>query len=151
MFAWQAAFRCRRGLHSARGGRATGRTAIRNSTSWCKGFRENDTPLDVLVIDMDWHLSHEQLVGDGRARSVGRGYGWTGYTWNKFLFPDPDDFLKKVHDEGLKATLNLHPAAGIEPWEAAYPAMARAMGVDPATKKYIPFDPVDKRWADKLL
>ena len=26
-----------------------------------KGFHENDTPLDVFVIDMDWHLNREQL------------------------------------------------------------------------------------------
>ena len=35
MCAWRGGFRCRRGLRSARGGRATGRTATRNSTSWC--------------------------------------------------------------------------------------------------------------------
>jgi alpha-glucosidase len=63
------------------------------------------------------------------------------------LFPDPDAFLKNLHDEGLKTTLNLHPASGIQPWEQAYPAMARAMGIDPATKKYVPFDPTNKKWA----
>ncbi len=26
-----------------------------------RGFHENDVPLDVFVIDMDWHLSYEQL------------------------------------------------------------------------------------------
>ncbi len=67
------------------------------------------------------------------------------------LFPDPDAFLKNLHDEGLKATLNLHPASGIQPWEQAYPAMARAMGIDPATKKYVPFDPTDKKWATTNL
>ena len=29
--------------------------------------------------------------------------------------------------------------------------MARAMGIDPATKKYIPFDPTDKKWATNYL
>ena len=77
--------------------------------------------------------------------------GWTGYTWNKVLFPDPDAFLKKLHEDGLKTTLNLHPASGIQPWEQAYPAMARAMGIDPATKKYVPFDPTDKKWATNYL
>ncbi|HZP04087.1 MAG TPA: TIM-barrel domain-containing protein [Terracidiphilus sp.] len=112
-----------------------------------RGFRENDTPLDVLVIDMDWHTNDLQLKAMGAADQSGERLGWTGYSWNKLLFPDPQDFLAKVHSEGLKATLNLHPASGIQPWEAAYPAMARAMGIDPATKKYVPFDPTDKRWA----
>ena len=31
----------------------------------------------------------------------------------------------------------MHPASGVQPWEEAYPAMARAMGIDPATEKYV--------------
>jgi alpha-glucosidase len=118
-----------------------------------RGFRENDTPLDVLVIDMDWHLSHEQLLamGEGERDQSGEMLGWTGYTWNKDLFPDPGAFLKNIHEEGLKTTMNLHPASGIQPWEQAYPAMARAMGIDPATKKYIPFDITDKKYATNYL
>jgi alpha-glucosidase len=112
-----------------------------------RGFRENDTPLDVLVIDMDWHISDDQLKAMGEKDQSGERLGWTGYSWNKLLFPDPGDFLDGIHQEGLKTTLNLHPASGIQPWEHAYPAMARAMGIDPATKKYVPFDPTDKHWA----
>ena len=82
-----------------------------------RGFHENDVPLDVLVIDMDWHISREQLQAMGEKDQSGHGLGWSGYTWNKTLFPDPDDFLKKIHEEGLKTTLNLHPASGIQPWE----------------------------------
>ena len=81
------------------------------------------------------------MLAMGEKDQSGQALGWTGYTWNKLLFPDPDAFLKKIcMSEGLKTTLNLHPASGIQPWEAAYPAMARAMGIDPATKKYVPFD-----------
>jgi len=112
-----------------------------------KSFHENDVPLDVLVIDMGWHINESQLKAIGEKDQSGNNLGWSGYTWNKTLFPDPDDFLAKLHAEGLKATLNLHPASGIEPWEKAYPAMARAMGVDPATKKFLPFDPTNKLWA----
>jgi hypothetical protein len=116
-----------------------------------RNFRENDTPLDVLVIDMDWHISDEQLRAMGEKDQSGGLLGWTGYTWNNVLFPDPDAFLKKLHEDGLKTTMNLHPASGIQPWEQAYPAMARAMGIDPATKKYIPFNPTDKKWATNYL
>ena len=112
-----------------------------------RGFQENSTPLDVLVIDMDWHINLEQLKAMGETDRSGYGLGWTGYTWNKVLFPDPGAFLKNLHDEGLKVTLNLHPASGIQPWDQAYAAMTQAMGIDPATKKYVPFDPTDKKWA----
>ena len=116
-----------------------------------RGFRENDTPLDVLVIDMDWHINDEQLNAMGETDQSGERLGWTGYTWNKLLFPDPDDFLKKIHEEGLKATLNMHPASGVQPWEQAYPAMAKAMGIDPATRKYVPFDITDKKYATNYM
>jgi alpha-glucosidase len=116
-----------------------------------RGFRENDTPLDVFVIDMDWHMSREQLEAAGETDQSGQSLGWSGYTWNKLLFPDPDQFLARLHAEGLKTTLNLHPASGVQPWEAAYPAMARAMGIDPATRKYVPFDITDKKFATNYM
>jgi alpha-glucosidase (family GH31 glycosyl hydrolase) len=110
-----------------------------------RGFHENDTPLDVFVIDMDWH----PIFGGKFAEldQSGHSKGWTGYSWNKLLFPDPDKFLAKLHADGLKTSLNLHPASGIQPWEDGYPAMARAMGIDPATQKYVPFDITDKKFA----
>jgi alpha-glucosidase len=116
-----------------------------------RDFRLNSAPLDTLVIDMGWHISQQQLKAMGETDQSEQDLGWTGYTWNNVLFPDPGAFLKKLHEDGLKTTLNLHPASGIQPWEQAYPAMARAMGIDPATKKYVPFDPTDKRWATNYL
>jgi len=116
-----------------------------------KGFHENDTPFDVFVIDMGWHISREQLEAIGEKDQSGEGLGWTGYTWNKTLFPDPGDFLARLHAEGLKTTLNLHPASGVQPWEQAYPTMAKAMGIDPASKKYVPFDITDKKFATNYM
>ena len=115
------------------------------------GFHQDNVPLDVLVIDMGWHISREQLEATGQVDQSNHNLGWSGYTWNPVLFPDPDDFLKKIHAEGLKTTLNLHPASGVQPWEKEYPAMARAMGIDPATRKYIPFDITDKKFAANYM
>jgi alpha-glucosidase (family GH31 glycosyl hydrolase) len=113
-----------------------------------RGFHENDVPLDVFVIDMDWHINNEQLTAMGeKDQSENHSLGWTGYTWNKLLFPDPDQFLDKLHADHLKTSLNLHPASGIQPWEAQYPAMAKAMGIDPSTRQYVPFDITDKKSA----
>jgi len=116
-----------------------------------RGFHENDTPLDVFVIDMDWHINEEQLMAIGEKDQSGQRLGWTGYTWNKLLFPDPAQFLVRLHADGLKTSLNMHPASGVQPWEEAYPAMAKAMGIDPATKKYIPFDITDKKYATNYM
>src|SRR3954469_687800 len=116
-----------------------------------RGFRENDVPLDVLVIDMDWHLTFRQNWFTQEMDQSGHRLGWSGYTWNKLLFPDPDAFLKNIRAQGLKATLNLHPASGVQPWEDAYAEMATRMGIDPATKKYVAFDITDKKFAANYM
>src|SRR5215472_12652532 len=116
-----------------------------------RGFRENDVPLDVLVIDMDWHLTFHQNWFTKEMDQSGHRLGWSGYTWNKLLFPDPDAFLKKIRSEGLKTTLNLHPASGVQPWEDAYAEMAKQMGIDPTTKKYVPFDITNKKFATNYM
>jgi alpha-glucosidase (family GH31 glycosyl hydrolase) len=114
-------------------------------------FHTHETPLDVLVIDMDWHPTFNEVAGNNKLDASGHRLGWTGYSWNKLLFPDPDQFLASVHQQGLKATVNLHPAGGIQPWEDSYPEMARSVGIDPATKQYLPFDIADRNFAANYM
>jgi alpha-glucosidase (family GH31 glycosyl hydrolase) len=114
-------------------------------------FETHDVPLDVLVIDMDWHKTFNLRWSKQVKDQAGQQLGWTGYTWDRNYFPDPAGFLKWCEERGLKTPLNLHPASGVQPHEEKYPEMARAMGVDPATKKYIPFDIVDKKFATNFL
>jgi alpha-glucosidase len=114
-------------------------------------FRSHEVPLDVLVIDMDWHPTFGALWWNQKNDPSGHGLGWTGYSWNKLLFPDPTSFLADIHSKGLKVTLNMHPASGVQPWEDHYPEMARAMGIDPATKQYVPFDITDKKFATNYM
>ncbi len=94
-------------------------------------FREHDVPLDVLVVDMDWHLD-----------------GWTGYTWNPKYFPDPEGFLAWTAEQGLHVPLNLHPADGVGRHERAFAEMARALDLDPETTDRIPFDSTDRRFVE---
>ena len=68
------------------------------------------------------------------------GSGWTGYTWNKKLFPEPEKLLATLHAQGKHVTLNVHPAAGIRPSEVQYPEVAKAVGIDPASKQPVLFD-----------
>jgi alpha-glucosidase len=94
-------------------------------------FDRMDLPLDVMVIDMDWHLQ-----------------GWTGYTWDPDYFPDPTALLRGLRRRGITVTLNLHPADGVGRHEAAFPAMCRDLGLDPRTIDRIPFDATDPRFMD---
>jgi alpha-glucosidase (family GH31 glycosyl hydrolase)/putative sterol carrier protein len=80
-------------------------------------FRAHEVPLSTCIIDMDWHITDT-----GNAAS-----GWTGYTWNRELFPDPPAFIAALHRRGLKTALNLHPADGVWPHEAQYEAMAERL------------------------
>jgi alpha-glucosidase (family GH31 glycosyl hydrolase) len=101
-------------------------------------FKQREIPLSVCVIDMDWHLTH----------TGNRCSGWTGYTWNRELFPDPAAFLKSLKDQNLKATLNVHPAEGVHPHEEQYPEMAARLGVDPASQEPVLFDIPDPTFAN---
>jgi len=114
-------------------------------------FEAHDVPLDVLVVDMDWHDTFESRWWRPKKDQAGEPLGWTGHTWNKTYFPDPQAFLDWTRTQGLKVTLNLHPASGIQPHEAQYPAVARAMGMDPASQKYVPFDIVERKFAQAYM
>jgi len=117
-----------------------------------KKFNQYNIPLDVLVIDMDWHLT--QVVSKGnksKEDEFGQSIGWTGYTWNKGLFPDPDQFLHWIKENNLKTTLNLHPASGIAPYEEKYSEFAKAMQFDTLGHKNIPFEAADKKFMSNLF
>ncbi|MFZ0821824.1 MAG: TIM-barrel domain-containing protein [Candidatus Acidiferrales bacterium] len=114
-------------------------------------FHDHNVPLDVLVIDMDWHPTFSIRWWENKKDDSGHTLGWTGYSWNNLYFPDPPEFLRWAHSEGLRVTLNLHPASGVQPFEQAYPEMARAMGIDPTTKQYVPFDIANKKFATNYM
>ena len=98
-----------------------------------------DIPLDVLVVDMDWHYT-----------DPGRG-GWTGWTWNRSIFPNPEKFMSQMKEKGLKITLNLHPAEGFDHWEKCYPALAESLGKDPAGKDRIQWINSDKEFMTNMF
>ena len=100
-------------------------------------FEKEEIPFSVSVIDMDWHM----VDIDPKY-----GSGWTGYTWNKELFPDPKEFMTWLHDHGLKVTLNVHPAGGVQAHEEKYKEMAEAMGRDWEKEEPVNFDVTDQKF-----
>lgn len=102
-------------------------------------FRKEGLPFSVGVLDMDWHLVDDERV---------IGSPWTGYSWNKKLFPKPEKFLKELHDRGLKVTVNDHPALGIRSFEDQYEDVAKALGKNSADGDPISFDITNKKFAD---
>ena len=83
-------------------------------------MRERGIPMDVMIVDMDWHYTYQDMQKRLGPDDFGQRRGWTGYSWNRDLFPDPEGFLHDVHALGYRTALNLHPASGIRPWEECY-------------------------------
>ena len=105
-------------------------------------FRAERVPLSVAVVDMGWHWVDID---------PSHGSGWTGYSWNTDLFPDPPAFLAALHARGLATSLNVHPAEGVHAHVTAYPALARRLGLDPAAGLPVTFDPTDPAFVEAYL
>ncbi|ETN39116.1 uncharacterized protein HMPREF1541_05338 [Cyphellophora europaea CBS 101466] len=102
-------------------------------------FAARNIPLSVAVIDMDWHYTYDERVPHA---------GWTGYTWDHSIFPDPAGFGKEIHKRKLKMSLNDHPHSGVHHHEESYEAMAKVLGHDTSEKNPILFDPTSKKFMD---
>jgi len=76
-------------------------------------MRQHDIPLDVMIFDMDWHLD-----------------GWTGWTWNKSLIPNPVGLINWMHKQGINVGLNLHPADGVGSHEDHFSEISAATGLE---------------------
>lgn len=81
-----------------------------------------DIPMDVLIMDMDWHKS-----------------GWTGWSWNRELIPSPTALIRFMHNHGVKTALNLHPADGVGNHEDYYAAMKADLGYESSYTGTIPW------------
>ena len=81
-------------------------------------IKQNNIPIDVMIMDMDWHLD-----------------GWTGWTWNKSIIPNPEGLIRWMHNQGLKVALNLHPADGVASYEEYFDDMRLDMGLDESTDR----------------
>jgi hypothetical protein len=93
-------------------------------------YRNAQLPLDVLILDMNWHTKDS----------------WTGYTWDRALYPIPSDTVAFAHSQGLKIGANLHDAVGFGFWEEKYAVMAAAMGEDPSTNNTVIFSPLNRTY-----
>ena len=109
-------------------------------------MRSLDIPLDVFIIDMEWHETWDIADRADIYDEFGELWGWTGYTWNRRLFPNPRATLDYLHGKGCKVALNLHPASGVQPVEECYAAFARDYGWKGTNA--VPYHADEEKWAD---
>lgn len=55
-------------------------------------FDENNLPIDVLVLDLEWHKR-----------------GWYGFDWDLDHYPSPKKFITNLKEKSIYTTLNVHP------------------------------------------
>lgn len=143
---------------------------------WCRYWQYSDTelydlmdhfkayniPIDVFIIDMDWHEVWDDKKAAGQKKDeAGQTMGWTGLTWNSRLFPNPANTLRQLHDYGVKVSLNHHPASGVQTFEEPYERMVKDYTsrtdnydgpkgyVKPdGTPAYVPYRMSQIEWAD---
>ena len=85
-------------------------------------------PMDVMIFDMDWHTQ-----------------GWTGWTWDRTAIPDPEGLIDWMHKQGLRVSLNLHPADGVDDDEDFFNDLREDMGLGKDTK-VVPWNLSDGRF-----
>jgi len=126
-----------------------------------KEIRSHSIPMDIMVIDMDWHDIWTLQRKNAPKDEFDQRIGWTGYTWQKELFPDPARTLSQLHGLHLRTSLNLHPASGIQPYEDCYDGfvqdyLSRTTDYDgpkdylseEGKKRPVPFRMDQRAWAD---
>ena len=84
-------------------------------------IQSNKIPLDVMIMDKDWHTP-----------------GWTGWTWDTSIIPTPQALISWMHNRGIKTSLNLHPADGVDSDEAQFEQLRKDMGLD-STATVVPW------------
>ena len=110
-------------------------------------YKDHDFPIDILVFDMGWHTQKEAITGTGHAGNR----GWTGYSWNKELIPDPVKLIGDLKADQINVVLNEHPHDGIRAHEDMYPGFMQAMGADTVGRKEIVFDAGSKKYMDNFM
>ena len=95
--------------------------------------KRNNIPMDVMIFDMDWHTQ-----------------GWTGWTWDRTAIPDPEGLIDWMHKNGLKVSLNLHPADGVDDDEDFFTDLRDDMGM-PKDTKVVPWNLSDPKFYHNMF
>ena len=126
-------------------------------------FKKEEIPITVATVDMDWHwVDIKKKFGNDCVKVSAHknlmeyvydvwSVGWTGYSFNTDLFPDPDAFLKKLKDDNYRVTFNLHPSQGVRWFENQYEDMCKAMGQDSSKKAPVKFDITDEKFVENYF
>lgn len=92
-----------------------------------RDFSSNKIPYSVLLLGNSWHTNTDLMR--------------TGYTFNDSLFPNPNEFIKYMHDRGVRVGITIDPNEGISKQEKNYPLIKADLNMTEDVN--IPFNAFD--------
>ena len=101
-----------------------------------KKFEKKRIPLSVIALDNKWHYTN---IGEYKNLK-------TGFTFDKELFKNPQDTIKKLHERNIRVGLYVNPKEGLYPHDAFYSKAAEYLGVN--NNSIIKFDPLNPKMLD---
>ncbi len=117
---------------------------------WCRNTDYDDTkiddlllkfdkkkiPISVLLLDKDWHYRNYDKYKNLK----------TGFTFNKELFPKPEETVKKIHNRNIRVGLQINPTEGFHPFDMFYNKACEYLGI--GDNSIILYDPLDPKQID---
>ena len=110
-------------------------------------YYDYEIPLSILVLDMDWHVRHQE---DPNCAT------WGSWDFNLSAFPNPSQFINYLHSENspvghpLMLTLNVHPQTGVDHCMLKYQEIAKILNFDASTNATIPCDMGNRSFVNAL-
>lgn len=94
-------------------------------------FNKHQIPFSVLLLGDNWHMKDMNNLSRYK----------TGFTFNPDLFPNPSEFIKYMHDRGIRVGLAIDTSEGIYPHEARYDEISKELKL--SEKHTIPINVFD--------
>ena len=101
-------------------------------------FTRHEVPFSVLLLDNGWSKVDEKYPNIKGS-----------FTFNQDLYPNYLEFLKRMHDKGLKIGVKVNPQYGFYPVDTYYNEALKYLKAD--ENGIIPFNPYDMRNIDVFL
>ena len=100
-------------------------------------FKLHEIPLSIFVLDNGWSKIDSKYAINN------------SFTFNEKLYPNPVDFIKKVHDYNIKLGLKINPQYGFYPIESNFKYISQYLPLN--EKGYANFSPNDLKSVDVLF
>ena len=93
-------------------------------------FKMRGIPLSVFLLDTGWSKKDSKYPGVN-----------DGFSFNQELYPNPMEFVKKVHERDVKLGVKINPQYGFYPFETNFQYISQYLPIN--QKGYVDFSPAN--------